>query len=131
MGTVYELVVQKDEDVKDVIEKFVLEKGWESAYISGAIGSARDVTFTAPVSMDFPPKVGNTLCVGPGEVLAFTGEITKRELMDPALEAIYKDAGPLFIHIHASMAVAGGHVYGGGFKAGKAFRAVKIYIQQI
>lgn len=131
MNELYELIVQRDEDVKEAIGRFVLEQGWESAYISGAIGSVRDLRFTTPNGMDFPPKVEVTPCTGPGEVLAFTGEIMKRERMDPALEQIYKDPGPLFVHIHASVAVAGGHVYGGGFQHGIAFRSLKVYIQQM
>ncbi|MEG1777342.1 MAG: DUF296 domain-containing protein, partial [Angelakisella sp.] len=81
--------------------------------------------------MGFPIQTESTKCTGPAELLSFTGEIMKRELMDPELSSVYKDSGPLFIHIHASVAVTGGHVYGGGFKGGKAFRSAKIYIQQI
>lgn len=131
MSEICELVIEKDGDIKASIAEFILGQGWESAYISGAIGSVRDVRFTTPSGMDFPPVVEVTPCVGPGEVLAFTGEIMKRELMDPALNQIYKDPGPLFVHIHASVAVAGGHVYGGGFQQGTAFRALKVYLQQM
>lgn len=108
----------------------MLERGWEDAYISGAIGSVRDAEFTTPIGMELPPKVGTAICTGPGEVLAFTGEIMNREQMDPALKGIYKDTtSPLLIHIHASVAVSGGHVYGGGFQNGNAFQGLKIYIQ--
>ncbi|MEG2958621.1 MAG: DNA-binding protein [Oscillospiraceae bacterium] len=126
-----ELIVGKDQDLKSKINEFMLEKGWESAYISGAIGSIRDFRLTTPTSMDFPPTAVATPCIGPGEVLSFTGEIMKRELMDPALQKVYTEQGPLFVHIHASVATAGGHVYGGGFQSGIAFRAVKIYLWQM
>lgn len=131
MGKVYEVLVDKNEDIRSKISDFMLEKGWNNAYISGAIGSVRDVEFTTPISMELPPKVNTAVCTGPGEVLTFTGEIMDRKLMDPALKGIYKDTtSPLFIHIHAAVAVSGGHVYGGGLQSGKAFRALKVYIQK-
>lgn len=128
-GKVFEILVPRDEDVKAAIERFILQHGWEKAYISGAIGSVKDVTLTTPESMDLPPQVGKTICSGPGEILSFTGEVMKIEWMDPALKGIYRDEGPLFIHIHASLAISGGHVYGGGFQKGSTFRSLKIYIQ--
>lgn len=127
----HEIIVNAGEDIKEGIERFMLEMEWPSAYISGAIGSVRDLALTTPVGLELPPKVAVTPCVGPGEVLAFTGEVMKREFMDPSLKDIYKEDGPLFIHVHTSVATAGGHVFGGGMKYGKAFRALKIYIQQI
>ena len=49
----------------------------------------------------------------------------KRECADPALLEVYPDkVSPLIVHIHASCATAGGHVAGGGLRAGKAFRWV-------
>ncbi len=39
MGQLHELVIAKDQDIKAAIEAFVLEKGWQNVYISGAIGS--------------------------------------------------------------------------------------------
>lgn len=131
MTKTHELIVEKNEDIKEAINKFVLEKGWESAYISGAIGSIRDVELTTPINMNIPPKVETFSTEGPAEVLAFVGEIMKMEKMDPALKGIYSSDGQsLFIHIHASIALAGSKVYGGGFKIGKAFRKLKIYIQE-
>ena len=63
------------------------------------------------------------------ELLSFTGEIMRRECVDPALLAVYPDkTSPLFVHIHASCATAGGHVMGGGMRAGRAFRAVRVFM---
>lgn len=125
----FEINVRKDENIREKIRDFVLEKGWENAYISGAIGSVKDVTFATPKTGIFPPEIDKTLYHGPGEILAFTGEIMKIERMDPGLKGIYDMREPLFIHIHASMAISGGHVYGGGFHSGKAFRCLKVYIR--
>lgn len=130
-GQIHELIVERDQDVKAAVEAFVLEKGWQNAYISGAIGSVYGVVFTAPVDSSYPPRVERTAVNGPGEMLAFTGEVMTMDRMDPALKNVYKGDGPLFIHIHASMAVAGAHVYGGGFQAGRAFRSLKVYIQEV
>lgn len=131
MTKIYEVIVERNQDIKEVVNKFVLDKGWEEAYISGAIGSIRDVELTTPISMDFPPKVEVFSIEGPAESLTFVGEIMKIEKMDPALKEVYSTEGQdLFIHIHASIAIAGSKVYGGGFKSGKAFRKLKIYIKE-
>lgn len=109
-----------------------MEKGWENAYISGAIGSLYEFELTTPISMELPPKVEILKFEGPAEVLAFTGEIIKREKMDPALQGIYLNKNdPVFIHIHTSVAVAGSKVHGGGFLKGKAFRKLKVFIQEV
>ncbi len=131
MGQVHELIIGKDQEIKSAIEAFVLEKGWQNVYISGAIGSVYGVEFTAPVDSSYPPRVERTFCQGPAEMLAFTGEVMAMDRMDPALKGIYKGDGPLFIHIHGSVAVAGAHVYGGGFQNGRAFRSLKVYLQEI
>lgn len=125
--SIWELEIGQGEDLKGKIAEFALEQGWERAIICGAIGSVKNVTLTTPVSFDLPPQVMKTPCGGPGEVLAFTGEIMKTELMDPMLRKIYTSDEPLFIHIHMSLAIAGGHVYGGGLDKGSAFRGLKVF----
>ncbi len=45
MGQLHELVIAKDQDIKAAIEAFVLEKGWQNVYISGAIGSVYGLEF--------------------------------------------------------------------------------------
>ena len=132
MSEVCELVIGRGQDIKSAIEAFILEKGWDNVYISGAIGSVCEARFTAPVSDAFPPQVEvNETGSLPGEMLSFTGEVMAREKMDPALKEIYKGDGPLFVHIHASMALCGNRVCGGGFQGGKAFRSLKVYMQKL
>lgn len=126
--TTWELEIGQGEDIKNKVAEFIQDRGWERACICGAIGSVRDVVLTTPVGMDLPPQVMKTPCDGPGEVLAFTGEVMKADLMDPMLRQVYSFDGPLFIHIHISLACAGAHVYGGGLDKGRAFRGLKIYI---
>lgn len=132
MCKTYEVIVERNQDIKDVVNQFILEQGWVSAYISGAIGSIQDVELTTPINLEFPPKVDVFSFEGPAEVLTFTGEVMLRERMDSALREIYASDNKksLFLHIHASIAVPGSQVYGGGFKTGKAFRKVKVYIQE-
>lgn len=126
-GSIFEFVIGQDEDIKNKISQFIQSRGWDRACICGAIGSVKNVTMTTPVSLDLPPKVRVTPCEGPGEVLAFTGEVMKKELMDPLLRNIYSSDEPFFIHIHISLACAGSHVYGGGLDRGHTFRGLKIY----
>ncbi len=132
MVELFEINIGKDLDIKDEIMKYVLEKGWESAYVIGAIGSVKDVRLTTPCSYDLPPKITTNEFNLPAEILSFTGEILKREKMDPLLEKAYPDKNiPLFIHIHASVAVSGGHVFGGGFQTGKTLRALRVFIKPL
>lgn len=132
MGKIYEIVVEKNEDVKDIIEKYVLEKGWANAYISGAVGSVHHAVLKSPNSIEYPPQTSAVDCYMPSEVLSFTGEVMEKSLMPEELRAVYKeDASPLFIHIHASLATTGAHVYGGGLHEAQAFRNLKVYIQPI
>lgn len=128
----HELLIEKDLDIRKAINGFVMERGWETAYISGAIGSVKNVCLSTPKTKELPPVLSRMLVEGPGEILAFTGEILKKENMDPVMKQIYPDDGsPLFIHIHASLAIAGGQVFGGGFQGGEVFRCLKVYIQQV
>lgn len=127
---IWEMEIGRGEDIKGGVAAFIRERGWERASICGAIGSVRDVTLTTPVSMDLPPQVAKTRCEGPGEVLSFTGEILRADLMDPMLREIYPPDEPLFIHIHISLACSGARVYGGGLDNGRAFRGLKIFFAQ-
>ena len=61
MGQLHELVIAKDQDIKAAIEAFVLEKGWQNVYISGAIGSVYGLEFTTPADSSYPPQVERTL----------------------------------------------------------------------
>lgn len=128
----FEINLGKDFDIREGITKYILDKGWEAAYIMGAIGSVKECQFTTPISNELPLKFASIPCTLAGEVLSFTGEVMKRELMDASLEAAYPDKTcPLFVHIHASIAVSGGHVYGGGLKGGKTLRALRIFIKPL
>lgn len=129
MSILYDVIIPTGEDIRNTISDYVLEKGWEEVAILGAVGSVRDMTFTTPVENELPLKTGSTPCYGAAEILSFSGEIMKREKMDPELERIYTDKNnPLFVHIHASCATAGGHVCGGGLKKGKAFRELRVFL---
>lgn len=132
MGKIYEIIIEKDESVKDSIEQYVLDKGWVNAYISGAIGSVHHAVLKSPNAITYPPQASAVNCYMPSEVLSFTGEVMAKNLMPAELRAVYEEnASPLFIHIHASLAATGAHVYGGGLHDAQAFRSLKVYIQPI
>lgn len=130
MNPVHTVIIGRNENIKSGIMDFMVNNGWETAYISGAVGSVIDVSLTTPISAEFPPKVQTTQLEGPGEILAFTGEVMPLDSVDPTLPFV-PDDGPLFIHIHASIACAGAKVSGGGLRDGKAWRSLKVYIQKI
>ncbi len=125
------IIVSKDEDVKACVISFMRESGWKKAYISGAIGSIYNAVFAAPSSPQYPPVTSQTQVYMPSEILSFTGEVMDKSEMPEELKSVYKDDGSeYFVHIHASTAVSGAHVYGGGLHAAQAFRSLKIYIQE-
>lgn len=126
---VCEVTVSSGQSIKETLSAYIQQQGWESVYLCGAVGSVIDCAFTAPIENQLPLRTLSTPCRDAAELLSFTGEIMKRERMDPALAAVYSDkTSPLFIHIHASVATAGGHVMGGGLVDGKAFRSVRIFL---
>lgn len=129
MAELYEVTVKTGEDIRQVIGDYILKMGWESVYVIGAIGSVIDMSFTAPIENTLPLRTASTPCSGAAELVALTGEVMKRERMDPALAGVYTDtSNPLFVHLHACVATAGGHMMGGGLKSGKAFRAVRVFM---
>lgn len=129
MSMIYEVTVESGQDIKGVITDYVLERGWTSAYISGAVGSVIDMAYTTPVRDELPLKTASRAREGAAEMLSFTGEVMTRERMDPALERIYPDKEcPLFVHIHVSCAYKGGNVDGGGLAAGRAFRSLRVFM---
>lgn len=129
MSLLYDVVIPAGADIRTVITDYVIEKEWEEVAIIGAVGSVQDMKFTTPVENELPLRTGATTCFGAAEILSFSGEIMKREYMDIELEHIYPDkSSPLFVHIHASCATAGGHVFGGGLKSGIAFRKLRVFL---
>lgn len=129
MGQIYEVTVKAGEDIKAVVTDYVLGQGWESVYITGAVGSVIGMSYTTPVRDQLPLVTASQPAEGAAEVLSLTGEVMKREKMDPALQSVYKDTEcPLFVHIHISCAHRDGAVRGGGLAAGNAFRSLRIFM---
>lgn len=127
-----EVFVDQGQDIRKTIEAFVIEKGWKEVIVVNAIGSVKDLILAAPIRNELPLKVGRTPCYGAAEILSFTGEIMVKDRMDPQLRQVYPDTGsPLFIHIHASCARAGGQVMGGGLWGGTAFRSLRVFLRPL
>jgi len=124
-----EVTVPAGQDIKKVVTDFILAHGWKQVYVTGAVGSVIDMVFTTPIQNHLPLKVTSVPVSGAGEMMSMVGEIMPREMMDPDLKDVYPDKdSPLFVHIHACIATAGGHVSGGGLKAGKAFRSLRVFM---
>jgi predicted DNA-binding protein with PD1-like motif len=127
---VYQLKIAKNEEIKEKILDFLLRKRWDGALIIGAIGSVKEVRYFTPSGMDSPPRLESTTIVAPAEILSFIGEVMRAEEVPSSLRETYAIDGDYFLHVHASTAVAGGHVYGGGFQYGYALRGVNVFIQK-
>lgn len=129
MKDLYEVTVPRGEDIRQTISDFILEKDWDEVFIVGAVGSVIDTAYNAPMDNSIPMKLVVTEIPDAAEIVSFTGEVMKRERMDANLAKIYPDkTSPLFVHIHASCAVGGGMVTGGGLVKGKAFRALRVFM---
>ena len=129
MKGLYEVTVNRGEDIRQVISGYILEKGWEEVFIVGAVGSIIDSAYNAPIDNSIPMTLATNECPRAAELLSFNGEVMKRERMDENLAKVYPDkTSPLFVHIHASCATGDGKVYGGGLVKGKAFRGIRIFL---
>lgn len=127
-----EIIVDSGEDILETIDHYITNHGWKNVVVVNAIGSVKDMIFATPIRNELPLKVGSTPCLGAAEILSFTGEIMLKELMDEDLKEVYpKTNSPLFIHIHASCARAGGQIMGGGLRGGKAFRKLRVFIRPL
>lgn len=129
MKGLYEVTVDRGEDIRQVLSDYILEKDWEEVFIVGAIGSIIDSAYNAPADNRIPMNLVTVECPEAAELLSFHGEVMKRERMDENLAKVYRDkTSPLFIHIHASCAAGGGAMYGGGLVKGRAFRSIRIFM---
>lgn len=129
VGQLEELLIEQGQDILQSLESFVLSNGWKNVAVVAAVGSVKDLLFATPVANELPLKIATTPCYGAAEILSFSGETMTKELMDPQLRQVYphKDS-PLFVHIHASCARAGGQVMGGGLWGGTAFRSLRVFL---
>lgn len=126
---IYEVTVQQGENIKKTITDYILEQGWKNVYVTGAIGSVIDVELTTPCRNYLPLRCSRTKVEDAAEIIQLCGEVMPIECMDPELEEIYPDKNcPLFVHLHAAAAVAGGTVFGGGLSDGRAFRALRVFM---
>lgn len=131
-GKIYIIKYGENEDIKSGIKKFMKDKNWDEAYISGGIGSVKELLLTAPKNDSLPPIIERTIIRHPGELVSIVGEILPMKKIDESLKHIYKDEeSDFFIHLHASIGLKNGKVYGGGLHKGKTFRGLKLYIQEI
>ena len=129
MKGLYEVTVDRGEDIRQVLSDYILEKNWEEVFIVGAIGSIIDSAYNAPADNRIPMNLVTVECPEAAELLSFHGDVMKRERMDENLARVYRDkTSPLFIHIHASCAAGGGAMYGGGLVKGRAFRSIRIFM---
>lgn len=129
MDGLYEVMVPRDADIRQTISDYIVEKDWDEALIVGAVGSVIDTAYNAPIDNSIPMNLVVTEVPGAAEIVSFTGEVMKRERMDANLAKVYPDkTSPLFVHIHASCAVGGGQVTGGGLVKGRAFRALRVFL---
>jgi len=124
-----EIVIGSGGDIKKGILAFLVENGIRSAYIIGAVGSAKDVVVAAPVENELPLRTTEVKYPVACEVVGFSGEVMEWEKADPRIREVYPDKDdPLFVHIHIAAAISGGQMFGGGFRGGTAFRSLRVFL---
>ncbi len=129
MNGLYEVTVPRGADILRTITAFIEDNGWENVYITGAVGSVIHTVYNVPIDDSIPMHLAKVQCPEAAEIVGFTGEVMKRERMDPELAKVYPDkTSPLFVHIHASCALRGGRVVGGGLCGGQAFRSLRVFL---
>lgn len=131
MNGIYELVLTENQDIKEGILTFIKAHNLRNVYVSGAIGSVKDCVFTAPLADSTADKlvVSETMLAQPAELVAFVGEIYLTDGVTDFVPASAKQSdSEYFVHLHGQAAIAGGACYGGGFKSGKVFKRVKVYL---
>lgn len=127
--TLYEVTINRGEDVRQKISDYVLKENWDEAIIIGAVGSIIESAYNAPIDNSIPMNLTTNECPNAAEIIGFNGEIMKREKMDENLAKVYTDkSSPFFVHIHACCATGDGRIYGGGLVKGKAFRSIRVFL---
>lgn len=116
------LQLAKDEDIIPAIHAKIADKNWNKALIVAGAGSAYQVTVSNPISESHPPQLLPITVVEPCEVISFVGEISRKD------EVAAGDPSPFKVHIHASFSHGSGVVNGGGFRGGKVWRAINLYV---
>ncbi len=129
MKELLEIHVDAGGDIKEAILSFLAEHNITDAIVLGAVGSAKNVVIAAPVENELPLRTTSVKYPTACEVVGFSGEIMEWEKADPRIKEIYPDKDdPLFVHIHIGAAISGGQMFGGGFRGGTAFRAMRIFL---
>ncbi len=113
------LELVKGDQVKEKLEEYMEENGWETAVVTGALGSVVDVTVGNAATTTIPPEVNYTHIAGPFEILSFCGEICR------------VDDDGWFIHIHMAGSKTDATVFGGGMQKATVFKGLKIFLSQI
>ena len=129
MNDLLQLIVPAGANIKKTLMDYLVTNNLSNVYIIGAIGSAKNVCIASPVEPDLPLRTVEVPFRVACEVVGFTGEVMMWEDVDPLLKAMYPDKDdPLFLHIHVAAVLAGGHMFGGGFRGGEAFRSLRIFM---
>lgn len=129
MESLLQVLVPSGASIKKTIMDYLLAHNLTNVYIIGAIGSAKNVRIAAPVEPELPLRTVEVPFPVACEIVGFTGEVMVWEDVDSVIKAMYPDKeDPLFLHIHVAAALAGGHVFGGGFRGGEAFRSLRVFM---
>ena len=124
-----EMTVKQGQDIKKSIMEWLVENKVKNAIFLNAIGSAKDLTVSNPLEHELPLKAVGTTFHEACEVTSLSGEACSWDACDPTLLKVYPNrTDPMFLHLHISGAIIGGHTFGGGLWGGNAFRALRVFM---
>ena len=124
-----EVTVKTGEDILQKLELFVINQQWSTVVVTNAIGLVKDLILATPVSNELSLSINTEPCNGTAEILTFTGEIMRKEFMDPQLKEVCPQReSSLYIHIQTACTKPGGEVISGGLWGGRAFQELRIFL---
>ncbi len=124
-----EMTVERGEDIKQSIVDYLAANKIKTALFLNAIGSAKDLVIANPEQHELPLTPSQTTFREACEVVSLSGEAMPWEECDPMLAKVFPDRDlPLFLHLHVSAAIAGGHTFSGGLWGGTAFRSLRVFM---
>ncbi len=124
-----EMTIERGEDIKKTIVDYLMVNKIKTALFLNAIGSAKDLVIANPEEHELPLKPVPTIFHEACEVVSLSGEAMDWKECDPMLLKVYPDRDlPIFLHLHVSAAIIGGHTFSGGLWGGTAFRSLRVFM---
>ncbi len=123
--------IAANQNVKDVLNEYLVNNGIQRGYILNAIGSLLKCKLNNPQNKVFPIEVKLSVYSEPMEIISFSGEVFPSCELEENLKKVYENTNDLFLHIHTGVALNDSKVVGGGLVDAQVFRNLKIFFLEV